>query len=124
MIRILVLTLAVAAAACGSDEEKAKPNPAPERPAQPAEEQIPAQEIERGQAACTDWATEACRCAESQPDLAPVCEEAKKIPDALDMAIRSGNATGIQGDVRARLQLEARRIISRCIAERAKISCP
>lgn len=93
-------------------------SPAPDKPA-PAI--ITKQEAGRGFEACKAWADRACACAAADPTHEAACAEARKIPDALKMSIQAGNSTGVEEDVRARVQLEARRIIARCIEQTARL---
>lgn len=129
MIRILLgCALALGLAGCQQkDEPPATPppeqKPAPHRPP-PG---IPAHEAARGQQACKAWMNRICACAADHPDLSATCSEAKSLPDALTMAVRASTASGLNGPDRARLELEARKIIARCIEEQGKLDparCP
>ncbi len=128
MIRILLgCALVLALAGCQKkDEQPAGPpeqKPAPQKPL-PG---IPPHEAARGQQACKAWMDRVCGCAADQPDLAASCNEAKSMPDTLRMAVQASTASGLNGPDRARLELEARKIIARCIEEQGKLDparCP
>lgn len=100
---------------------------ADEAPAAPAGPPIDVPEIQRGKDACEAWVERACRCAGTDPALAPVCEEAGKIPTAMKMAIQAANSEGLEKETQARLIYEARRIMARCLEEQARLdpaTCP
>lgn len=128
MTRLLLgCALVLALAGCQKkDEQPAGPpdqKPAPRKPL-PG---IPAHEAARGQQACTAWMDRICTCAADHPDLAATCAEAKSLPNALTLAVQATTASGLDGPDRARLELEARKIIARCIEEQGKLDparCP
>ena len=129
MIRILLgCAVVVALAGCQQKDEPPagpppKQKPAPRKPL-PG---IPPHEAARGQQACKAWMDRICACAADHPDLAATCDEAKSLPDALTMAVQAATASGLDGPDRARLELEARTIIARCIQEQGKLDptrCP
>ncbi|HUH03658.1 MAG TPA: hypothetical protein VML75_16800 [Kofleriaceae bacterium] len=102
-------------------------NKGQDAPAEVVGPPIEVPEIQRGKDACEAWRERACRCAATDPALAPTCEEAGKIPAAMKMSIQAANSEGLDDHTRARLVLEARRIMARCLEEQARIdpgSCP
>lgn len=96
-------------------------------PVAPAGPPIEVPEIQRGKDACEAWRERACRCAAADPALNAACSEAGKIPEAMKMSIKAANSEGLDDHTRARLVLEARRIMARCLEEQARIdpgTCP
>ncbi len=127
-MRILLgCALVLALAGCQKKDDQ----PAAGSPDQPAQKKprlgLPAHEVARGQQACQAWMDRVCGCVATHAELAAACDEARSLPDALKMAAQASSATGIDAPDRARLELEARKIIARCIEEQGKMDparCP
>ncbi len=106
MTRILVVLLALLAGACKSGDQPGGDDKA----LQP----IPVDEVKRGDTACRALADQTCKCAATKPELAPACEEAKALPEALRMGVQAAEGDGLEPAVRSRLQYEARRTMGIC----------
>lgn len=119
-MRLLVASVAIAllALACAKQEEKAAP--AGDEPNLHA---ISVEEAARGVTACQTWVDRLCACAEADATHAAACDEARAIPRAFQLSVRTANAKSLEADVRARLQREARRIVARCIEQTAQLPC-
>lgn len=94
-----------------------------------AEEMTPI-ERKRGEDACTTYVKELCDCAASKPGdakLAEQCELKKAKPEALSLLLALDDDPKASNDSRQRAQIEARKLISKCVMEHASLrslGCP
>jgi hypothetical protein len=81
-------------------------------------------ERKRGEDACTTYVKELCECAAKRPDdarLAEQCELKKAKPEALGLLLAVDDDLKASDDSRLRAQIEARKLISKCVMEHASL---
>jgi hypothetical protein len=110
---LLVLTFALVAA-CQSKKADDKPakGPAPK---------LGEIERKRGEDACSQYVAALCRCAEKKPELADQCDMKKAKPEALALLLAVDDDPKASDDSRLRAQIEARKLISKCVMEHASL---
>ena len=86
-------------------------------------------EKRRGLAACADYKTRVCACAESRRELAEECRMADGRISALELSLRIAAAESESGDEsssRALAISNARKVMRRCIEQAAELArgCP
>lgn len=87
-------------------------------------EQLTPAERKRGEDACTTYVRELCACAARRPDdanLAEQCEKKKAKPEALGLLLALDDDASASDDSRARAQIEARKLIAKCVMEHASL---
>ncbi len=109
---ILVLALI---AGCS---KKAEDKPAGSSPGAPRLGEI---ERKRGEDACSQYVAALCRCAEKKPELAEPCDLKKAKPEALALLLAVDDDPKASDDSRLRAQIEARKLISKCVMEHASL---
>ena len=107
--------MALALVACS----KASPPPPKQLPP------LPAVEVQRGQDACTAYATKVCAC--TSPGAQKACPLAKALPDALKLALDTSLNPETDRDNALRAQVNVRETAKECIEQAAKLpslGCP
>ncbi len=126
-MRWLALPVAVVALAACNAKPKDKPK-GESKPGRP--EPMTPVERKRGEDACTTYSKALCDCAAKRPDdanLAEQCELKKAKPEALELLLGVDDDPATSDDSRLRAQIEARKLIARCVTEHASIGslgCP
>lgn len=123
----MAVVLAVVGCKKSKDEDSVRGDPAagPE----PAAKMTPV-ERKRGEDACTTYVKELCECAAAKPGdakLAEQCELKKAKPEALSLLMALDDDAKASDDSRLRAQIEARKLISKCVMEHASLrglGCP
>lgn len=113
-MRWLLIAALVAGCASKKDEKPAK-GPAPK---------LGEIERKRGEDACTQYVAALCKCAEKKPDdknLADQCDLKKAKPEALALLLAVDDDPKASDDSRLRAQIEARKLISKCVMEHASL---
>jgi hypothetical protein len=113
-MRFAIVLAVVALAACAKKAEDKKPPPA-----------MPAAEIQRGQDACKAYADRACAC--TAPAGPKACEQAKPLPQALEIAVGVATSPSSAPEDAARAQVNVRETVKECIEQLAKLpalGCP
>jgi hypothetical protein len=108
--------MALALVACS----KASPPPPPKQLPP-----LPAVEVQRGQDACTAYATKVCAC--TSPGAQKACPLAKALPDALKLALDTSLNPETDRDNALRAQVNVRETAKECIEQAAKLpslGCP
>jgi hypothetical protein len=86
---------------------------------------LPAGEVQRGQDACTAYATKVCAC--TSPAAQKACPLAKALPDALKLALDTAMNPQTDRDNAMRAQVNVRETAKECIEQAAKLpalGCP
>ncbi len=81
-------------------------------------------ERQRGEDACTSYVKQLCACAAARPDdaaLAERCELKHAKPEALALLVQVDDDPSASDDSRLRAQIEARKLIAKCIQETAQL---
>ena len=111
--------LAIALAACS------KSSPPPPAVVVDKVAPLPAGEVQRGQDACTAYATKVCACTSTAAQKA--CPLAKALPDALKLALETSLNPQTDRDNAQRAQVSVRETAKECIEQLAKLpalGCP
>jgi hypothetical protein len=109
--------LIVSLAACGSKKD------APAAGSGRAEK-LPEAERQRGADACSQYLTALCACAARKPDdanLADRCHMKQAKPEALALLLAVDDDPASSDDSRLRAQIEARKLIAKCVMEHASL---
>jgi hypothetical protein len=110
------LLFAVLLAACSSKKE------APAESGRAAK--LPEVERQRGSDACTQYVTALCACAARKPDdkvLAEQCYMKQAKVDGLAQLMALDDDPKASDDSRLRAQIEARKLIAKCVMEHASL---
>jgi hypothetical protein len=107
------LLIAALVAGCASKKE--------EKPAQGPAPKLGEIERKRGEDACTQYVAALCKCAEKKPELAEPCDLKKAKPEALALLLAVDDDPKASDDSRLRAQIEARKLISKCVMEHASL---
>lgn len=116
---VMVATLAAAGCKGTKSDDGAGAASGPER----APAMTPA-ERKRGQDACTAYVAQLCACAARQPAdarLAEQCQMKQAKPEALALLLAVDDDPKASDDSRLRAQIEARKLIARCVMEQAAL---
>jgi hypothetical protein len=111
--------MAMAAGGCKSERKDAGAGSASARAAPMTEA-----ERQRGEDACTSYVKTLCACAAARPDdaeLAESCHMKQAKPEALELLLQVDDDPAASDDSRLRAQIEARKLIARCIEEAAQL---
>ncbi|HVK74859.1 MAG TPA: hypothetical protein VM734_16130 [Kofleriaceae bacterium] len=117
----LAAALVLAGAGCKKQAER-EAAPAGNRPPP-----IEVPERRRGEEACTTYVERLCACAEQKPELAEQCHMKQAKPEALALALGVADDPSSTRESIVQAQVEARKIIARCIEEAARLpsmGCP
>lgn len=116
-MRWLGLVLLVA---CSKSD--APPAPVEDKPAL-----LPPAELQRADAACTEYIAKVCACAETVPAKKEDCALSKAIPDAIDVAKRLAANPKADREDAVQAAGSVRKTVRTCIEKTAKLStegCP
>lgn len=119
MRRALVAVLACGALAACQGKPTKKREVTPDR----AAVMTPA-ERKRGEDACTTYVKQLCACAAARPDdarLAEQCQLKQAKPEALGLLLAVDDDAKASEDSRMRAQIEARKLIAKCVMEHASL---
>lgn len=78
-------------------------------------------EQKRGEDACTAYVTQLCDCAAKKPELQERCDLKKAKPEALELLYGVIADPKSSEDSSLRAQVEARKLIGKCIEETAQL---
>ena len=115
-MRWLVLAMVVA---CSKSDA---PAPVEDKPAL-----LPPAELQRADAACTEYIAKVCACAETVPAKKEDCALSKAIPDAIDVAKRLAANPKADREDAVQAAGSVRKTVRTCIEKTAKLStegCP
>ena len=107
------LLIAALVAGCASKKE--------EKPAKGPAPKLGEIERKRGEDACTQYVAALCKCAEQKPELVEQCDLKKAKPEALALLLAVDDDPKASDDSRLRAQIEARKLISKCVMEHASL---
>ena len=120
----VLMVVALAVAGCKSKAKDAEGVRGDDPAGPKREEKMPAVERKRGEDACTTYVKELCACAASKPGdthLAEQCVLKKAKPEALSLLLALDDDPKASDDSRQRAQIEARKVIAKCVMEHASL---
>lgn len=88
---------------------------------------LPPAELQRADAACTEYIAKVCACAETVPAKKEACALSKAIPDAIDVAKRLAANPKADREDAVQAAGSVRKTVRQCIENTAKLAsegCP